>query len=314
METRRLLREYEDHLGAYMRVAPQTRETYMHELRLLCTWCESTESSLPAMRPVDIVAFLAYRQRNGAESRTVAKTLSALRSFFAFLMYDGVRNDNPAELIQPPKQPQTLPRVLSTAEVERFFAAIELDSLYGMRDRTLFEMVYSGGLRISEAAELRLSNLFLDEGVLRVRGKGDRERLVPIGEQAERWLREYLLSVRPHLQKPGRRSDHLFLSMRGTGISRKGIWKRFKEICRAAGVEAKVHTLRHSFATHLLSGGADLRSVQELLGHADIGTTQIYTHVENEELRRHHARFHPRSGEAPHGSHSSSKGGGAGDA
>jgi integrase/recombinase XerD len=298
MQTRLLLREFEDHLRANLRVAALTRETYMREIRRLAEWCESAECSLPALRPVDIVAYLSYRQVNRADGRTVAKALSALRSFYAFLMHDGLRADNPAELIQPPKQPATLPLVLSTEEVERFFASINLETIYGMRDRCLFELVYSCGLRISEAADLQVTNLFIDEGVVRVRGKGGRERLVPIGEHAHRWLQEYLRNVRPRLLKPGRHTDHLFLSMRGTGISRKGIWKRFKEICKDAGLEAKVHTLRHSFATHLLSGGADLRSVQELLGHADIGTTQIYTHVENEELKRGHRRYHPRGGEA----------------
>jgi integrase/recombinase XerD len=298
MQTKTLLREYEDHLRAYLRVAALTRETYVQEVHRLSEWCASAECPLPDLRPVDVVAYLSYRQINEADGRTVAKALSALRSFFAFLMHEGLREDNPAELVQPPKQPARLPQVLSTEEVESFFAAIDLDSLYGMRDRTLFETVYSCGLRISEAAELRMGSLFLDEGILRVRGKGGRERLVPVGEQAEGWLREYLHSVRPRLLKAGPPVDHLFLSMRGTGISRKGIWKRFKEICRDAGLSAKVHTLRHSFATHLLAGGADLRSVQELLGHADIGTTQIYTHVENEELKRNHRRFHPRGAEA----------------
>jgi integrase/recombinase XerD len=158
-------------------------------------------------------------------------------------------------------------------------------------------------------ASLRLGNLFLDEGVLRVLGKGGRERLVPLSGEARRWLEEYLRNVRPEFMKSGRSTDRLFLSMRGTGLSRKGIWKRFKEICRSAGIEAKVHTLRHSFATHLLAGGADLRSVQELLGHADIGTTQIYTHVENEELKRSHRRYHPRGGEERSAAQENSLGG-----
>jgi integrase/recombinase XerD len=184
--------------------------------------------------------------------------------------------------------------VLSRDEVERFFEYIGSDSLYDERDRTLFEVVYSCGLRVSEVAELQLSNLHLEEGLIRVRGKGGRERLVPVGEQALDSLRRYISEVRPRLLKPGRKTGYLFVSMRGTGLSRKGIWKRFKEVCTKAGLDAKVHTLRHSFATHLLQGGADLRSVQELLGHADIGTTQIYTHVENRELAAIHADFHPR--------------------
>jgi integrase/recombinase XerD len=293
-----LLREYEDHLRATERVAELTRETYLLEIHALARWCESAECSLPQLRPVDLVAYLSYRQINGADGRTIAKTVSALRSFYAFLVRDEYREDNPAEMIDLPKRPVTLPEVLSRDEVEKFFEHIASNSLYDMRDRTLFEVVYSCGLRVSEVAELKLSNLHLDEGLIRVSGKGGRERLVPIGEVAQRRLRSYLHDVRPYLLKPGKRTAHLFISMRGTGLSRKGIWKRFKEICTKAGLDAKVHTLRHSFATHLLQGGADLRSVQELLGHADIGTTQIYTHVENRELAGIHRNFHPRGSEA----------------
>ncbi len=293
-----LLREYEDHLRATERVAELTRETYSLEIQALSRWCRSAECSLPQLRPVDLVAYLSYRQINGADARTIAKTVSALRSFYAFLVRDEYREDNPAEMLDLPKRSATLPEVLSRDEVERFFAHIDSDSLYDRRDRTLFEVVYSCGLRVSEVVELQLSNLHLEERLIRVRGKGGRERLVPIGEDAYHRLSSYLTDVRPYLLKPGRQTNHIFLSMRGTGLSRKGIWKRFKEICVKAGVEAKVHTLRHSFATHLLQGGADLRSVQELLGHADIGTTQIYTHVENRELAGVHADFHPRSGKA----------------
>ncbi|MFP4267116.1 MAG: tyrosine recombinase [Spirochaetaceae bacterium] len=298
MKTEIILREYEDHLRATERVATLTLETYLIEIRALKNWCDAAECSLMHMRPVDIVAYLSYRQINGIEGRTLSKSISALRSFYSFLVRDEYRQDNPAQLIDLPRRAIPLPEVLSREEVERFFYYIGSDSLYDLRDRTLFEVIYSCGLRISEVAELKLSNIFPEEGLLRVYGKGGRERIIPIGEEALERIETYISEVRPRLLKPGKKTGHLFLSMRGTGLSRKGIWKRFKEICTKAGLDAKVHTLRHSFATHLLQGGADLRSVQELLGHVDIGTTQIYTHVENRELAGIHADFHPRGAEA----------------
>ncbi|MFO7849579.1 MAG: tyrosine recombinase [Spirochaetia bacterium] len=298
MKTDILLREYEDHLRATERVADLTLETYIIEIRALKKWCDSAECSLLHLRPVDIVAYLSYRQINGTEGRTLSKTISALRSFYSFLVRDEYRRDNPAQMIDLPKRSIPLPEVLSRNDVEKFFRYIGSDSLYDLRDRTLFEVIYSCGLRVSEVAELKVSNIFLEEGLLRVYGKGGRERIVPVGEQALSRLKTYLTEVRPKLLKPGKKTGHLFLSMRGTGLSRKGIWKRFKEICTKAGLDAKVHTLRHSFATHLLQGGADLRSVQELLGHVDIGTTQIYTHIENHELAGVHANFHPRGAKA----------------
>ncbi len=186
-----------------------------------------------------------------------------------------------------------MPNVLSPEDIDHFLNSISTDTRPGLRDRALFELIYSCGLRISEAVTLTLGNLFFEDALLRVHGKRDKERLVPFGSQAELWLRKYLNEVRPSLMKHGVKDDHVFLSIRGKGISRKGVWKRFKEIRTKAGIDAKIHTLRHSFATHLVQGGADLRIVQELLGHSDISTTQIYTHVQNSELQKNHNDFHP---------------------
>jgi integrase/recombinase XerD len=224
-----------------------------------------------------------------------------LRSLFTFLYEEGYRSDNPAAQLELPRYTPALPEVMSVDEVESFFAAIPLDTIYGIRDRALFELIYSCGLRVSEAAALKTAAIHREEQLLRIQGKGGRQRIVPLGDQALHWLKIYLSTVRPHLNRSGKVEERVFLSMRGGGLSRKGIWKRFKEICALAGLEAKVHTLRHSFATHLLQGGADLRSVQALLGHADIATTQIYTHVENEKIRRIHTDLHPRGGEAAAG-------------
>lgn len=307
-----LLREYEDYLSSSAQIAPLSRETYMREIRFLSEWCARTGTELDSLTTLELLEYINYRrQGNGhgpVDHRTLAKAISALRSFFKFLMQEEYRSDNPAGRLDSPRRSASLPDVMTREEVEAFFEAIPLDTNYGLRDRALFEMIYSCGLRISEAAGLRVGNIYLSEKVARIHGKGNRERIVPIGEHGIYWLREYLRLARPHMLKSERIEDSLFLSMRGTALSRKGIWKRFKEICARAGIEAKVHTLRHSFATHLLQGGADLRSVQALLGHADIGTTQIYTHVENEELRQVHSALHPRGSEATGAERASSTG------
>ena len=255
-----------------------------------------------------LVGYLVERQAEGAGSRTLAKAISALRAWYRFLEAEGplgsaapggaAEPPNPAAEVAPPRAPRRIPRVLSTEEVERFLAAIDCAAPAGIRDRALFELVYSSGLRVSEAVALDRSRLYLEQACVRLLGKGSRERIVPLGEPAVAWLRRYLEEGRPRLRRrtaAGRTAgDAVFLNQRGGRLSRKGIWKRFHAVCVAAGLEAKVHTLRHSFATHLLAGGADLRSVQELLGHSDITTTQIYTHVEREDLRQQHRRYHPR--------------------
>jgi integrase/recombinase XerD len=225
--------------------------------------------------------------------KTMARIISSLHSFFSFLVSTGVREDNPAEAIATPKVESRLPEVLTRSEVDAFLASIETGTPNGMRDRALFELIYSCGLRISEAGGLTLSRLHKEERLVRVAGKGRKERLVPYGAEAARWLEAYLADGRPRLLGV-KRSDAVFLNRFGRPISRKGIWKRFTEIRIRSGLEAKVHTLRHSFATHLLEGGADLRSVQELLGHSDIATTQIYTHVDSGELRRAFDAYSPR--------------------
>ena len=248
------------------------------------------------------------RQEQGAGSATLAKAISALRAWYRFLDADrpdagefdvrAGKADNPAASVAPPRSRRRIPRVLSAAQVDRFLAAIGTGSPAGIRDRALFELIYSAGLRVSEVVALDRSRLYLAQACVRVLGKGSRERIVPLGEPAVAWLGRYLSEARPYLLPrsagPGTATDAMFLNQRGGRLSRKGIWKRFQGVCVAAGIDAKVHTLRHSFATHLLSGGADLRSVQELLGHADLTTTQIYTHVEREDLHSQHRRFHPR--------------------
>jgi len=293
MVPEQLLLQFEDYLTAGLRLSRQTVATYLRDCRGFVTWATANELEPRTVTTAEIIDFLIMRQQDeGIDQRTIAKTISALRSLFAYLVLEKAREDNPATLIELPRASHRVPGVLEIEEIERLLAAIEIDSPLGLRDRALFELIYSCGLRISEAVELSVDRLFLAERIIRVQGKGDKERLVPMGEHAHHWMTRYLEDARPHLAR--RPVAALFLNNRGQQLSRKGMWKRFREIAERAGVEAKVHTLRHSFATHLLEGGADLRAVQELLGHADISTTQIYTHVDKEELATYHADYHPR--------------------
>ena len=288
-----LLLSFEDYLTAGLRLSRQTVATYTRDCRGFAAWVVANDLSCETVTTAEIIGFLIARQQeDGIDQRTIAKTISALRSFFQYLVMEHVREDNPATLVELPRMAHRVPGVLDVDEVERLLDAIDLDGPLGLRDRALFELIYSCGLRISEAVELSLDRVYLAERLIRVQGKGDKERLVPMGEHARHWLARYLDESRPRLAR--RPVQALFLNNRGQKLSRKGMWKRFREIAARAGVEAKVHTLRHSFATHLLEGGADLRAVQELLGHADISTTQIYTHVDREELATYHADYHPR--------------------
>lgn len=293
-----VLTEYEGYLRHELRLAVRTVDTYVREARSLAAFLSERGLSVSSAETTDIVDYLVARESEGLDSRTMARVISSLRGLFQFVVLDERRANNPMSLIDSPRQVRRLPEVLRVDEVESILDAIDAQKPLGLRDRALFELIYSCGLRVSEASGLTLDHVFLDERVVRVFGKGDKERLVPLGEQARDWLAMYLTRGRPRLVRAERPSDRVFLNHLGTGLSRKGIWKRFRSLVAQTGVTAKVHTLRHSFATHLLEGGADLRSVQELLGHQDIATTQIYTHVDSSSLERIHGEFHPREQEA----------------
>ncbi len=228
-------------------------------------------------------------------SSSSARKLSALRMLARYLVHDGVRPDDFTELVTGPKLRRKLPETLTTDEVGKILAAPTGSDAFGLRDRAILELFYSSGLRVSELCDLTLQQVDLDQGFVRVFGKGSKERVVPVGEQAHRAIETYLASGRPHFVKT-KTGSQLFLSNRGKAISRKTVWLMVKTHTQRVGITkpVKPHLLRHSFATHLLSGGADLRAIQEMLGHADIGTTQIYTAVEQTRLVDHHAKFHPR--------------------
>jgi integrase/recombinase XerD len=285
------------YLAAERGLSPTTVATYAAEARAFQAFLARGGKSAAQADVGDVEGYLNQRRVQNVDPRTLAKAASAIRSFFRFLVLEGRMNANPARLVEAARVTKRIPRVLSQDKIEELLDACSPDEALGIRDRALFELIYSCGLRVSEAVGLSMNRVSLEEGVVRVMGKGSRERMVPLGNRAKKDLKRYLAEARPLLT--GRLAvDTLFLGRRGRKLSRKTIWKIFKRLTVQTGVDGKVHTLRHSFATHLLQGGADLRSVQELLGHADIGTTQIYTHVSQEVLKRTHAEFHPRGGKA----------------
>jgi integrase/recombinase XerD len=296
-----LLKKFCARLAAIERRAPLTVTTYGLELRRFLDYAETQGMDIATLNTEQIIAYLEWRKtEQKLESRSMAKTVSCLRSFFRFVLAEGIRNDNPAALLDNPRQIFTLPETMDRETVDRLLAVMDSNNPLGLRDRALFEMIYSSGLRISEAAGLDIRDVDFKEGVARVKGKGSKERLAVFGSEAAAWLRRYLDESRPVLT--GNRAGinqvggALFVGKRGKRLSRKGIWKNFARYAVIAGTPSRVHTLRHSFATGLLQGGADLRTVQALLGHATLATTQIYTHVDTGLLRESHRKYLPRLG------------------
>ena len=266
-----------------------TSETYLISIKIFLSWLLESNLDLESLSLQDLMKFFVFRKVQTDET-TVAKEISALRSFGSYLVRIGVWKENLGYLLERPRKTVSVPKVLSVDEVETLLASIDVSTSLDVRDRALFEVIYSSGLRISEASGLLLQNIYLKENILFVLGKGNKERLVPFGDDARLWLSKWIEEERPKIVGT-RNVPYVFVNYQGKQFSRKGIWKRFQEIKALSGVESKVHTLRHSFATHLLQGGADLRSVQQLLGHADLATTQIYTHVDNSELKSYHKEF-----------------------
>jgi len=295
LKAKDFLERFEDYLRVELRLSTNTIQTYMICCKTFADFLDKESIGLEEVTTEVIVNYFVEKQVEGISQRTIAKCISALRSFFKFMVVEGLLEKNPMEWIESPRLERKIPDVFSVEEIEHFFSVIELEigSPLSLRDRAMFELVYSCGLRVSEVAELTVERLYLKEGIVRILGKGKRERLVPMGEIATFWMKKYLAEARP-LLLGRKRSSYVFLNHLGNKLTRKGIWLRFKETAERAGLNGKVHTLRHSFATHLLQGGANLRSVQELLGHSDISTTQIYTHVGSDELKKLHGMYHPK--------------------
>ncbi len=277
-------------------LAPNTRESYGRDLMRFATFFrEAGFRHYSDADPAVILKYLIELRRLGLEARSRARHLVSLRGFFRFLRNEKITPNDPTRLIELPKSGLHLPVVIPVGEIRRLLAAPDREQPRGKRDAAMLELLYAAGLRVSELVTLDLKYLNLEAGFVRVLGKGSKERIVPIGRQAQAALRSYLENGRPSLMKQ-RTGPHVFVARQGRPLTRQGFWKLLKKYALQAGIRADIspHTLRHSFASHLLEGGADLRSVQIMLGHADIATTQIYTHVTAERLKAVHRRYHPR--------------------
>lgn len=272
-----------------------TQESYRRDLSQFSIWLNQRGSGLDVADSVAIQQFLDFRFQQKLSSRTSARFLSCLRGFYRYLLREGVLKENPVALIENPKLGKPLPKSLTESDVEALLAAPDVESPLGLRDRTMLEVLYACGLRVSELVGLTVSQINLRQNVVRILGKGSKERLVPMGEEAARWLERYLREARPVLLN-NIPDEIVFPSTRAQPMTRQTFWYRIKYWAEVAGIQAELspHTLRHAFATHLLNHGADLRVVQLLLGHSDLSTTQIYTHVAKLRMKQQHAQHHPR--------------------
>jgi integrase/recombinase XerD len=285
---------YVRHLLVVKGLSENSLEAYTADLSSLGTFLDERSAGLEDLSTDTLLLFLMQQRDNGLTGRTLARRLSALRGFCAYLADEGFIKANPAEYLENPKLPRKLPEVLSRDEMQALLGVPDLSDRLGFRDRTILEVLYAAGLRVSELVSLRPLDFDAQRGLLKVFGKGAKERLAPVHYSAQEFLEAWLRDWRPGFSP---KEDAMFLNRSGKGLSRVGVWKLVKRYARAAGIKREIspHTFRHSFATHLLEGGADLRSVQILLGHEDIAATEIYTHVQTGRLMRIHERFHPRS-------------------
>jgi integrase/recombinase XerD len=286
--------QFIQHLRVERGLAKNTIESYSRDVAHFLDFLEKRNVPPHSASQVDVMEYVASLAGN-LSVRSIARNLSALKMFYRFLVSEGKTENNPTRLLSAPKLPRRLPAVLSSEEVKRLLDQPDPSTERGARDRAMLELLYATGLRVSELVGLRMSNVNLEAGYVRTMGKGSKERMVPMGGKALEALKDYLAHSRGRFLKK-RSSSHLFLGLRGTPLTRQGFWKIIKHYGLTAGIRKPItpHALRHSFASHLLEHGADLRSVQIMLGHADIATTQIYTHVTRERLKRIHEKHHPR--------------------
>ncbi|MEK1904989.1 MAG: site-specific tyrosine recombinase XerD [Pseudomonas sp.] len=290
-----LIDRFLDALWLEKGLSVHTRDAYRSDLGHFNAWLQERGLLLPSAGREIILDHLAWRLEQGYKARSTARFLSGLRGFYRYLLRETLINEDPTLQIDLPQLGRPLPKSLSETDVEALLAAPELDDPIGLRDRAMLEVLYACGLRVTELISLSLEQVNLRQGVLRVFGKGSKERLVPLGEEAIAWIERYVREARPFLLD-GKPSDVLFPSLRGEQMTRQTFWHRIKHQARVACIAKPLspHTLRHAFATHLLNHGADLRVVQMLLGHSDLSTTQIYTHIAKARLQELHAQHHPR--------------------
>jgi integrase/recombinase XerD len=293
--TLQAIEQFSDAMWMERGLSRNTLSAYRNDLSGLAVWLQQQGKTLQTAQRQDLLAYLSVRVSDGAKPRTTARLLSSMRRFYRYLIREGQLQEDPSVRIDTPRIGRPLPDTLSESEVETLLdAPDEIDTL-GLRDRAMFELLYACGLRVSELVNMTTDQASLTQGVVRLVGKGSKERLVPMGEEAVDWLQRYLDDSRPELAA-GSTAKQLFITRRGKGMTRQAFWYRIRHYAVKSGINKPLspHTLRHAFATHLLNHGADLRVVQMLLGHSDLSTTQIYTHVARERLKELHAQHHPR--------------------
>ncbi|MCK9140407.1 site-specific tyrosine recombinase XerD [Haemophilus influenzae] len=277
-------------------LSENTVQSYRLDLTALCDWLDKNDLSLETLDAVDLQGFLGERLEKGYKATSTARMLSAMRKLFQYLYREKYRVDDPSAVLSSPKLPSRLPKYLTEQQVSDLLNTPDVDVPLELRDKAMLELLYATGLRVTELVSLTIENMSVQQGVVRVIGKGNKERIVPMGEEAAYWVRQFMLYGRPVLLN-GQSSDVVFPSQRAQQMTRQTFWHRVKHYAILADIDADTlspHVLRHAFATHLVNHGADLRVVQMLLGHTDLSTTQIYTHVAKERLKRLHERFHPR--------------------
>ena len=297
MNWQNAIKEYQLYLKIERGLSKNTIDSYTKDLEKLCLFLkENNVSSSPIAIDADLVKQFIYEVAKKLNPRSQARIISGLRSFFDYLVFEAYRNTNPTDLLETPKTGTKLPDTLSQDEIDALINAIDLSHPQGERNRTIFETIYSCGLRVSEAITLKNSDLFFEEGFIRVLGKGNKERYVPIHESAQKYIKMYLKAIRNHILPQKGFEDTLFLNRRGKGLSRQMIFMILKDLAVKIDLKKKIspHTLRHSFATHLLQNGADLRAIQQMLGHESITTTEVYVHVDKSFLKQVVETFHPR--------------------
>ncbi|MBI4429698.1 MAG: site-specific tyrosine recombinase XerD [Ignavibacteriales bacterium] len=293
----RQLDRYFEFLRLEKNLSPRSLSSYNFDLTKYSHFLKRRSITNAVQATEDVVSKFIHRlHKSGLSPHSIARHISAVRGFHRFLVAEQEARNDPTQNLEPPKRAKILPEVLTVAEVDEILKQPDTHQPLGIRDRTILEVLYATGVRVSEFINLKQQNLMFNEGLILVYGKGSKERLVPIGRSAQKWVNRYRKDVRIHLAKRGTAGDYVFLNARGKRITRAAIWDIVARYAKLAKVHKEVHphTFRHSFATHLLEGGADLRAVQEMLGHSDISTTQIYTHIDREYLKEVHRTFHPR--------------------
>jgi integrase/recombinase XerD len=291
------LDEYLSVLKLEKNLSENTIESYRNDITNLIQFLGNYNIDDPqSIKYNHIAEFFKFLNEAGLASSSASRYHSSLKGFFSYMLRNKYITENPVEKIPSPKLSKKLPQVLTVKEIDEILSQPDINNKLGLRDKALLEVFYACGIRVSELINLKISGLFFKEEIIRVFGKGSKERLVPIGRSAISWVTEYLKQSRPLLEKKSKSENYLFLNVRGTKLSRMGVWKVVNHYVKEAKIDKEVHphTFRHSFATHLIEGGADLRAVQEMLGHADISTTQIYTHIDRDYIKQVHRDFHPR--------------------